>query len=133
MPANSYPNKWSSDELLKAVEQLPAHEVDQLYRRLGAMRSHRRGGSLPANEATLLLKINQGFSDDWWEHYQELLEKRRDETLTKVEHRELLRLTDQIEQREAKRMQALVQLAKLRQRSLRGLMKELGLTAKTHA
>lgn len=133
MSANLHPAKWSADDLLKAVEQLPPREAEQLYGRLREMRSSRRGVGLPAEEAALLAKVNRGFSDAWWARYHLLLNRRNQETLTTEQHRELLRLTDQFEQREAKRLQALVQLADLRQQPLRSLMKDLGLSAKTHA
>lgn len=133
MAANSYPAKWTSDDLLKAVEQLPPQEVDLFYTRLQRMRSGQRGPGLPSKEAALLTQINRGFSESWWKHYQQLLAKRREETLSKDEHRDLVRLTSQIENREVRRMQALVALAGLRKQSLRTLMKNLGLSAPSHA
>ncbi|MBI1831437.1 MAG: hypothetical protein HYR84_08310 [Planctomycetes bacterium] len=75
----------------------------------------------------MLKQINQGFSDDWWEHYHELIRRREESLLSAAEHRELIHLTDQIERKEAKRLQALVKLAKLRKMPLRSLMKDLGL------
>ncbi len=47
--------------------------------------------------------------------------------LSTAEHRELIQLTDQVEKKEAKRLQALVKLAKLRKQTLKGVMTELGL------
>lgn len=133
MSASFYPSKWTSDELLKAMEHLPPSEVDLLYTRLRSLRRGRHGASAPVSESALLAQINRGFSESWWKHYEHLLEKRRNETLNKGEHKELVRLTDQVEGREAKRMQALVQLAGLRKQSLRSLMKDLGLMASSHA
>lgn len=50
-----------------------------------------------------------------------------------AEHRELIRLTDQLEAREAKRLQALVRLAKPRKQSLPDLVKALGLRGEREA
>src|SRR5262249_2916481 len=132
MPANSFPSKWSSDDVLKAVEDMPQQQLEELYLRLGKIRQQRHGGGLPARESALLVKINRGFPEAWWNRYHQLLQKRRAETLTRDEHRRLLRLSDQLENREASRLEALVQLANLRKCSLRALMKDLGLPAKTH-
>jgi hypothetical protein len=92
-----------------------------------------RGTCLPSRDAALLKQINQGFSDAWWEHYHELIRRRQESLLSAAEHRELIRLTDQVERREAKRLQALVKLAKLRRQPLTSLMKDLGLPGKTDA
>jgi hypothetical protein len=95
------------------------------------VRGARRETRLPAGEARLLTQINKGFADAWWAHYHELVAKRQRCLLSAAEHRELIRLTDQLENREAKRLKALVKLAKLRKQSLADLMTALGLVGKT--
>jgi len=92
-----------------------------------------RGTSLPEPDANLLKQINRGFPESWWNHYHELIRKRQESLLSAEEHLELIRLTDQVERREAKRLQALVKLAKLRRQPLTSLMKDLGLPGKTDA
>jgi hypothetical protein len=87
-----------------------------------------KDGRLPAAEARLLEQINRGFSDAWWDHYDKLLRKRDDEQLTTLQQRELIRLTGQIERREAKRLEALARLARRRKQSLNDLMTLLGVT-----
>ncbi len=89
------------------------------------------GICLSSSEARLLKQINQGFSEAWWKHYHELVEKRQDSRLSAAELHELIQLTDQVEKREAKRLSALAKLAKLRQQTLRSLMTDLGLPGKT--
>lgn len=81
--------------------------------RVSVFRTPHRENCLPAAEARLLIRINQGFADAWWDHYEELVAIRQEGRLSAAEHRELIRLTDQLEVREAKRLQALVRLAKL--------------------
>jgi hypothetical protein len=92
-----------------------------------------RGACLPSPDASLLKQINQGFSDAWWEHYHELIRRRQESLLSAAEHRELIRLTDEVERREAKRLRALVKLAELRKQPLASLMKDLGLPGKSDA
>jgi hypothetical protein len=65
--------------------------------------------------------------------YDQLIAKRRAESLTPDEHDELLRLTDQMENLEARRMEHLAELARLRQTSLPALMKTLGIRTPAYA
>jgi hypothetical protein len=78
-------------------------------------------------ETELLQKINLGLSEQQWRRYRELIAKRRAETLAAEEQRELIALSDQIEQANARRMENLIALAKLRQVSLETQMNELGI------
>jgi hypothetical protein len=125
--------KWTTKDLLNAVERLPPGEVEQLYQRVRKIRSNHRQVRAPAAEAELLAKVNRGFSEAWWNRYERLLEKRRRESLTATEHRDLLRLTNVLEKREANRLKFLVRLAHLRGCTLPELMKDLGLPRRSHA
>ena len=82
---------------------------------------------LPETEARLLEQINEGFPSDWWRRYNELIEKRRAETLTPEEQATLIGLSDQVEELNARRIQHLTELARLRQTSLLELMEQLGI------
>ena len=76
-----------------------------------------------------MAKINQGFPLDVQRRLNELVAKRRAETLTPDEHEELLRLIEQSERAEAARVEALAQLAALRGVSLTTSMDDLGIKA----
>jgi hypothetical protein len=99
--------------------------------RITFVRGKRRETRLPAAEARLLTQINRGLTQDCWDHYHELVHNRQACRLSSAEHRELIRLTDQLEKREVKRLQSLVKLAKLRKQPLPDLMTALGLQGKT--
>ncbi|WP_293047449.1 hypothetical protein [Moorena sp. SIO1F2] len=73
----------------------------------------------------MLITINQGIPADIQNRYDELIEKRRMEMLTPDQYRELLALSDQVETIEAKRVEAMAELAGLRQISLSTLMADL--------
>lgn len=88
-----------------------------------------RAQGLPPTEAELLQNINLGLSEVQWQRYHTLVAKRRAETLTPQEHQELIEMSDQIERANARRIESLVELAKLRQTSLENLMRDLGITA----
>jgi len=117
----------SYNELLKAVEQLSLPELEQFVPQIIALQARHKAPTLPKDEADLLLRINQGMPPDIQKRYDKLTAKRRAETLTPDEYSELLRLTDHIEKLEAKRVEYIAELARLRKTSLTALMKELGI------
>jgi hypothetical protein len=122
-----------TDELLKAVGQLSQPELEQFVFQVIALRAQRKAPSLPRAESELLLKINQGASPDVQKRYGELIAKRRAETLTPDEYNELLRLTEQTEALEARRVEYLAELARLRNTTLAALMKDLGIRKPAYA
>jgi hypothetical protein len=79
------------------------------------------------DESDLLIKINRGVPVDLQRRYDELIAKRRAETLMPDEYDELLRLTDEIEKLDVERLECLIELARLRKTLLTNLMKELGI------
>ncbi|MCC5629506.1 STAS/SEC14 domain-containing protein [Nostoc sphaeroides CHAB 2801] len=117
----------SSEELLKAVEQLNQPDLERFVSQVLALQAQRKASSLPQTEAELLLKINQGIPSDTQNHYNELLSKREAENITSNEYRELLNLTEQIEKLQAQRIEYLAELARLRGISLIALMENLGI------
>lgn len=88
---------------------------------------------LPKQEATLLQKINQSLSQIQWQRYHELIGKRQAETLTPEEQMELIALSDQLEEANAKRIEYVAQLAALRKTTVPALMNELGLKPAAYA
>ncbi len=86
--------------------------------------------SLPTSQPTkadLLLQINIGFSEQTWEQYHTLIAKRRAETLSPEEHGQLIQLSNRLESLNVARIQALIQLANLRNQTLEDLMQNLGI------
>lgn len=123
----------SPDELLKAVGQLNMSELERFTSQVIALQAQRKASALPHSETELLLKINQGLPINLRERYNELIEKRRLETLSTKEHSELLRLTREVEKIESQRTEHLAQLAKIRKTTLSDLMKTLGLRTPDYA
>ena len=78
-------------------------------------------------EADLLQQINIGFSAPTWEQYHTLIAKRRAQILSPEEHEQLIQLSDRLENLNVARIQALIQLANLRNQSLTDLMQTLGI------
>jgi len=85
------------------------------------------GPSAAQSEAELLLRINDGPSEEVWHRYHDLSEKRDLETLTPGEHDELVALSETIEAADVKRLEYMVELAKLRGVGLRTIRTQLGI------
>lgn len=133
MPTIHLQAQVSSEELLRAVEQLPPPELAAFTEKVLALRLRQAAPVLSQDETELLMRINQGVPADIQLRYDTLIAKRAAETLTAEEHAELLRLTDQIEQIDANRMEQLVALAQMRQISLAQLLRDLGIGNPTYA
>jgi hypothetical protein len=117
--------QMSSEELLKAVKQLDTSDLESFVSEVIALKAQRKAPAMAQTEANLLLAINHGIPAVLKKRYSELIAKRVEETLTSAEKDELLRLGEQVEQVEAKRIEDLAQLAILRQMSLTALMRDL--------
>lgn len=85
------------------------------------------GINLPKTEAELLAQINLGLSEEMWQKYHLLLDKRRAEILEPNEQQELIEISDRIEQANAKRIAALAKLSQIRGVEIGILMEELGI------
>jgi hypothetical protein len=106
--------------------------LDLLQERLSPINGGRTTG-LPAAEATLLERINEGLPEGTWARYEALKKKRDAETLTDAEHAELIRLVNEVELWNARRLEAVAELAKLRGVRFPDLVKQLGLGAPANA
>lgn len=131
MPTVQLTADLSTEELLHAIDQLDAEELDTFVTRVLALRARRRSRRLDT-EAELLQQINRGLPREVQQRYEALIEKRDARTLSPEEHSELLQLTDRAEQADGERLEALIELARLRQISLEELLRDLGLRTESH-
>jgi len=115
----------SINDLLEAVKQLNSSELEGFVWEIISLQAHQKAPGLSKDESELLLKINQGIPPGIQDRYDELIAKRQSETLTPDEYDELLRLTDQVKKLDAKRVEYLKELARIRQTSLTALMEDL--------
>lgn len=127
MPTIQVEAQLTTDELLRAVQQLNQNELEQFVFKVVNLRAKQQAPSLPKTESDLLRKINQGLPKELQKKYKVLLEKRRAEELTPKEHKELLSLSDQVEKLEAQRVEYLAEMARLRQTNMTDLMSSLGI------
>ena len=133
MPTIQLSAEVTRDDILKAIDQLDEQELDELVTGVLKLRARRRAPTLSKEESELLLRINEGTPPSLRARYWELIEKRRDETLTPDEYQELLHLTDVVEGFQTERVRNLVKLAQLRGVTLDQLMQDLGIKPPPYA
>lgn len=128
MPVIQLKADLSFDQIVNAVEQLSRSELENLFAQVTSVRPLYEEHRLSDTESELLMKINEGVPDTVQNRYDELIAKRNERTLTDQEYSELLRLTDQVELLDARRLEYLTELARIRNKPLTLLMDELGIT-----
>ena len=111
---------------VRAVAQQVGVAPDRYVINLLSEHLSQRRTTLPVSEATLLKQVNLGLSAKGWQRYHELRSKLQDETLATTEQQELKQLTDQLEVANARRIEALIKLAQIRNTTLDSLIDELG-------
>ena len=116
-----------AEQLLHAALQMPRAELEQFVTRLLALKIRQDTPHLSQAESELLLTINQGIPSATQQRLDTLIAKRQAHTLTVGEQQELIQITAQIEQRDAERLQHLIELAALRHVTLDALTQQLGL------
>ncbi len=133
MPVVQVEAQVLTDELLKAVGRLSQPDLEQFVFQVIALRAQRQAPGLPRVESELLLKINEGIPSDVQKRYNELIAKRQAEVLTPDEYEELLQMVQQVEKLEARRVEYLAELARLRGMALTTLMENLGIRPPAYA
>lgn len=120
MPVHSAKN--TDENLLNAVVNLPKNEFERLI--VNARKLRR---SLPENkEIRLIKKVNESvLSDAERIRFDELIEKRQSENIGENELGELIALSDKSEALNVRRIKCLIEIAGIRNKSLREVMKEL--------
>lgn len=127
MPTIQVQAQLSKKDLLEAVEQLSLPELERFVQEVIALRAKHNASNLSRDESELLLKINQSLPQNVQTRYQLLTDKRKKETLTEQQYKELLDLSEQVEIHQAERLGNLAKLAQLRQIPLSDLMVQLGI------
>ncbi len=122
------PAKFTVDDLLKAVEQLPPQELTKFARQVVALQAKQGGGLLADDEEQVLLSVvEQRLPPDLQARLDTLRAESRHRPLTTSEQTELLQFVQRVEQQDLQRTEALIELAQKRGISLPALLDELGL------
>ena len=110
-----------------------AFVLHSLQESLGSMIRSARAKVLSAEETALLQEINQGLPSEIWRRYDELKARRDEAELTPAEHREIIAISDRIEDMNVHRMESVLELARLRKVTVESLVKDLGLESPLRA
>lgn len=129
MPTVKIDAQLSKSDLLQAAQQLSATELSEFTQEILRLNAQKTAPSLTQEEANLLIEINQGIDPDLQQQYQQLIQKRDLEILSKTEYQKLIELTDIVEAYQAKLLENIAQLAQLRQVSFGTLVEQLGIQA----
>lgn len=117
-------------DLLKGVEQLEIKDLEKFVDNVLKIRARKITPSLSKEESTLIKKINKPLPKKLNQRFEVLNQKRQLETLTEMEHQELIEITKKFEALNVARLKALADLSKIRQLPVRKLMKQLGISPK---
>lgn len=95
--------------LYNTVAELSLQELDSLMLQIKKMQYKHFPMILPKEESELLKKINAGLPAEIHQRYRTLRVKRQKETLTETEHKELISITETIEEFDVQCLQWLIQ------------------------
>ncbi len=109
------------DDLLKGMAALETSEIVQFMHEMGRIVATRKVSVLSIRETELLKKINTSIPEKLQKTYQSLTQKLNKEIITEVEYQELLKIITKIEQKKAIKLEYMIELARLRNISLREL------------
>ncbi len=113
------------ETVMQSMGKLNSSELEKVLLRLSIMLAQKKAPNIPVQEAKLLQKINQGLDEVILQRYTFLNQLMKENTLSKEEHQELMSLIDEVEQMDAQRLKAIVELANLHAISIDELMKQL--------
>ena len=122
----------SSEQLLRALESMPLSELRRFAAQVDAMLKNRQAPRISQVESELLIEINRGLAPDMRSRLDELLADQETDSLTDSEYDELLYLTNQLEIYDARRIQLIGELARLRSRSVDAIITEFQLSPAAH-
>jgi hypothetical protein len=117
------------ENILSVVVKLPENEFKSLFSNAQKLRQ-KKSENQADKEVRLVKQVNESIlSDAERLRFDELVQKRRDENIGENEQKELTKLADKSEELNTKRLEYLVEIAEIRDKSLREVMKELEISS----
>jgi len=114
------------DDLVRGATQMNTSDLEKLANAINHALA-RRKAVVWESEMALVDKIYKALTFEHQERYEILQSKLADETITEAEYQELMELTRAAEAQNVVWLEAVVELAKLRNRSPQAVIKQLGL------
>ena len=119
----------SSEQLLRALETMPLSELRRFAAQVDSILKNRQAPRLPQAEAELLLEINRGLPSAMRNRLDELLATQETGSLSAAEQHELVHLTNQLEEFDARRIRLIGELSKVRNQSVAAVITQFQLSA----
>ncbi|MFT5195138.1 MAG: hypothetical protein ACI9EW_003105 [Cellvibrionaceae bacterium] len=119
--------KVNLKDLLDGVQKLDSTTLESFADQVMLLRAQRRSSSIPQKETDLLKRINVGLSAPMGARLAELRAKKESSSLTEDENSEYLQIAYQVEELDVQRLEALSELAQIRDVTVRELMTQLSL------
>jgi hypothetical protein len=116
----------TQQDLLQAASQLGLQELREFSAQIAAIYQERQSAEATTEEPLLAI-VHRSLPPQTQQRWDELLEKRDAESLTTSEYKELLQLTEEVEDLNVQRIEAISQLAQKRGVDLRTMMRQLNL------
>jgi hypothetical protein len=120
-------SKVTFKELLSGVEQLSTQDLEKFISKLLALRTQKNLKNSSKLELTLVEQIKSKLPDPQQKRYDQLMQKRWEETLTSEEHSELQKMIDIIEEMDLKRAEAIFTLSQIKGVKPEELMKTINI------
>jgi hypothetical protein len=115
------------DDILTGISELDTKDLEKFMQKIGHLIARRKVAHLPERESQLFMKINKAIPAVLQNRYNHLLSKNREETITPLEHEELLKVIEKVETKNAERLENLIELSRIRNMSMDALMRQLHL------
>jgi len=115
------------NNIYQSLSILNLTELDQIMQEIIVLRRKKMPTVLSQNETELLQKINTVAPLSIQKRYNFLIKKRKEEILDDIQYQELLELTAYMENLGVKRLEYLLELAKLRNLSFDEIVEQLQL------
>ncbi len=122
-------SRSNSDELIEEIKRSQDKELDAFLERAWLVRAERSRPHLDAAQTNLLHQINATLPRDQQEQIAVLNQKMLDKQLTEPEHLELIALSQEAEKVQARRLEAVLELSKIRGVTPKQMLKKLGIAA----
>jgi translation initiation factor RLI1 len=124
MPIVQFKKEFSMNDLLQVVEQFSGKELEEFIQKIQILK-RQKSNKKASKKAEFIAIAQRNFTETEQRHFDELIQKRQEYTITDEELVELIEMTDYSEQLSVERVKALAKLAELTNKSVDDLMVEL--------
>jgi hypothetical protein len=115
------------EDLLQGVAQLKEEELDAFIQKVMRLKARKDHDGISQRESDLLAIISDGPSQKWLGRLDKLNEKRLEGRLSEEELKEYQGMAEEVERESVRRLEAISELAVLRNTEVKEIMDQLGI------